>query len=188
MLSHFGNSGYQSRHYSCIQQKEGYCSWYRGMTTRDKTTINATDPWASARPAWNPLPPPWLRPFPHHLLSTSGLLKLTGLWMTKRREQLHCSACFVALLSENLFFCCTDRPYELFLFPPRFNQKPFLQGNRRTINGPITIDPTLNGYSANLQDTTASLYLFPWWTFKSKNHIRKILINQKKTNHHVNLI
>ncbi|XP_038594851.1 metalloproteinase inhibitor 3 [Micropterus salmoides] len=44
MLSHFGYPGYQSRHYACIQQKEGYCSWYRGMTTRDKTTINATDP------------------------------------------------------------------------------------------------------------------------------------------------
>ncbi|XP_022045031.1 metalloproteinase inhibitor 3 [Acanthochromis polyacanthus] len=44
MLSHFGYPGYQSRHYACIQQKEGYCSWYRGMTARDKTTINATDP------------------------------------------------------------------------------------------------------------------------------------------------
>ncbi|MEQ2163946.1 Metalloproteinase inhibitor 3 [Goodea atripinnis] len=44
MLSHFGYPGYQSRHYACIQQKEGYCSWYRGMTTRDKTVINATDP------------------------------------------------------------------------------------------------------------------------------------------------
>uniref|UniRef100_A0A8C6UK78 Metalloproteinase inhibitor 3 n=1 Tax=Neogobius melanostomus TaxID=47308 RepID=A0A8C6UK78_9GOBI len=44
MLSHFGYPGYQSRHYACIQQKEGYCSWYRGMTSRDKTTINATDP------------------------------------------------------------------------------------------------------------------------------------------------
>lgn len=45
MLSHFGYPGYQSRHYACIQQKEGYCSWYRGMTSRDKTTINTTDPW-----------------------------------------------------------------------------------------------------------------------------------------------
>ncbi|XP_032360584.1 metalloproteinase inhibitor 3 [Etheostoma spectabile] len=44
MLSHFGYPGYQSRHYACIQQKEGYCSWYRGMAARDKTTINATDP------------------------------------------------------------------------------------------------------------------------------------------------
>ncbi|KAF3859120.1 hypothetical protein F7725_021519, partial [Dissostichus mawsoni] len=44
MLSHFGYPGYQSRHYACIQQKEGYCSWYRGMTSRDKTAINATDP------------------------------------------------------------------------------------------------------------------------------------------------
>ncbi|XP_008399693.2 metalloproteinase inhibitor 3 [Poecilia reticulata] len=44
MLSHFGYPGYQSRHYACIQQKEGYCSWYRGMTSRDKTIINATDP------------------------------------------------------------------------------------------------------------------------------------------------
>ncbi|KAI4802960.1 hypothetical protein KUCAC02_006525, partial [Chaenocephalus aceratus] len=26
MLSHFGYPGYQSRHYACIQQKEGYCS------------------------------------------------------------------------------------------------------------------------------------------------------------------
>ena len=44
MLSHFGHPGYQSRHYSCVQQKEGYCSWYRGLTSRDKTIINATDP------------------------------------------------------------------------------------------------------------------------------------------------
>ncbi|TTD62570.1 Metalloproteinase inhibitor 3 [Bagarius yarrelli] len=44
MLSHFGYPGYQSRHYACIQQKEGYCSWYRGMTSRDKTNINTTDP------------------------------------------------------------------------------------------------------------------------------------------------
>ncbi|KAG9329752.1 hypothetical protein JZ751_029792 [Albula glossodonta] len=44
MLSYFGHPGYQSRHYACIQQKEGYCSWYRGMSSRDKTTINATDP------------------------------------------------------------------------------------------------------------------------------------------------
>ncbi|CAB1333754.1 unnamed protein product [Coregonus sp. 'balchen'] len=44
MLSHFGYPGYQSRHYACIQQKEGYCSWYRGMAGRDKTTINSTDP------------------------------------------------------------------------------------------------------------------------------------------------
>ncbi|XP_026182225.1 metalloproteinase inhibitor 3 [Mastacembelus armatus] len=44
MLSHFGNSGYQSRNYACIQQKEGYCSWYRSTTARDKTTINATEP------------------------------------------------------------------------------------------------------------------------------------------------
>lgn len=44
MLSHFGFPGYQSRHYACIQQKEGYCSWYRGTNTRDKLTINTTDP------------------------------------------------------------------------------------------------------------------------------------------------
>ncbi|XP_023671023.1 metalloproteinase inhibitor 3-like [Paramormyrops kingsleyae] len=44
MLSHFGYPGYQSRHYACIHAKEGYCSWYRGVTIRDKTTINATDP------------------------------------------------------------------------------------------------------------------------------------------------
>uniref|UniRef100_A0A671SGD4 Metalloproteinase inhibitor 3-like n=1 Tax=Sinocyclocheilus anshuiensis TaxID=1608454 RepID=A0A671SGD4_9TELE len=44
MLSHFGFPGYQSRHYACIQQKEGYCSWYRGMSARDKLIINTTDP------------------------------------------------------------------------------------------------------------------------------------------------
>uniref|UniRef100_A0A672NEA1 Metalloproteinase inhibitor 3 n=1 Tax=Sinocyclocheilus grahami TaxID=75366 RepID=A0A672NEA1_SINGR len=44
MLSHFGFPGYQSRHYACIQQKEGYCSWYRGMSARDKLVINTTDP------------------------------------------------------------------------------------------------------------------------------------------------
>uniref|UniRef100_A0A671PNX5 TIMP metallopeptidase inhibitor 3 n=1 Tax=Sinocyclocheilus anshuiensis TaxID=1608454 RepID=A0A671PNX5_9TELE len=44
MLSHFGYPGYQSRHYACIQQKEGYCSWYRGVSARDKLIINTTDP------------------------------------------------------------------------------------------------------------------------------------------------
>uniref|UniRef100_A0A3P9H240 Metalloproteinase inhibitor 3 n=1 Tax=Oryzias latipes TaxID=8090 RepID=A0A3P9H240_ORYLA len=44
MLTHFGYPGYQSRHYACIQQKEGYCSWYRGTSNRDRTTTNATDP------------------------------------------------------------------------------------------------------------------------------------------------
>uniref|UniRef100_A0A9J7ZPC1 Metalloproteinase inhibitor 3 n=1 Tax=Cyprinus carpio carpio TaxID=630221 RepID=A0A9J7ZPC1_CYPCA len=44
MLSHFGFPGYQSRHYACIQQKEGYCSWYRGMSARDKLSVNTTDP------------------------------------------------------------------------------------------------------------------------------------------------
>ncbi|XP_028809966.1 metalloproteinase inhibitor 3 [Denticeps clupeoides] len=44
LLSHFGYPGYQARNYACIEQKEGYCSWYRGMTTRDKTTSNTTDP------------------------------------------------------------------------------------------------------------------------------------------------
>ncbi|XP_043943418.1 metalloproteinase inhibitor 3 [Protopterus annectens] len=44
MLSNFGYPGYQSKQYACIQQKEGYCSWYRGWTSPDKTTINATDP------------------------------------------------------------------------------------------------------------------------------------------------
>ncbi|XP_056280645.1 metalloproteinase inhibitor 3 [Pseudoliparis swirei] len=45
MLSHFGYPGYQARHYACIEQKEGYCSWYRGMASRDKkNAINATDP------------------------------------------------------------------------------------------------------------------------------------------------
>ncbi|XP_051976709.1 metalloproteinase inhibitor 3-like [Xyrauchen texanus] len=44
VLSHFGYPGYQTRNYACIQQKEGYCNWYRGMTTRDKVTINTTDP------------------------------------------------------------------------------------------------------------------------------------------------
>lgn len=45
MLSpHFSYPGHQWRHYACIQQKEGYCSWYRGTNTRDKLTINTTDP------------------------------------------------------------------------------------------------------------------------------------------------
>ncbi len=48
MLSQFGYPGYQTRHYACIQQKEGYCSWYRGMSARDKLIINTTDPWEPA--------------------------------------------------------------------------------------------------------------------------------------------
>lgn len=52
MLSHFGYPGYQSRHYACIQQKEGYCSWYRGMISRDKTNMNTTDPWNIPTVSW----------------------------------------------------------------------------------------------------------------------------------------
>ncbi|KAK1168754.1 metalloproteinase inhibitor 3-like [Acipenser oxyrinchus oxyrinchus] len=44
MLSYIGYPGHQSRHYACIQQKEGYCSWYRGWAPPDKTIINTTDP------------------------------------------------------------------------------------------------------------------------------------------------
>ncbi|KAM9203183.1 metalloproteinase inhibitor 3 [Mergus octosetaceus] len=44
MLSNFGHSGYQAKHYACIQRVEGYCSWYRGWAPPDKTIINATDP------------------------------------------------------------------------------------------------------------------------------------------------
>ncbi|KAM6304132.1 metalloproteinase inhibitor 3 [Podargus strigoides] len=44
MLSNFGHSGYQAKHYACIQRTEGYCSWYRGWAPPDKTIINATDP------------------------------------------------------------------------------------------------------------------------------------------------
>ncbi|KFP10179.1 Metalloproteinase inhibitor 3, partial [Egretta garzetta] len=44
MLSNFGHSGYQAKHYACIQRAEGYCSWYRGWAPPDKTIINATDP------------------------------------------------------------------------------------------------------------------------------------------------
>ncbi|KAB0353104.1 hypothetical protein FD754_017961, partial [Muntiacus muntjak] len=44
MLSNFGYPGYQSKHYACIRQKGGYCSWYRGWASPDKSIINATDP------------------------------------------------------------------------------------------------------------------------------------------------
>lgn len=44
MLSNFGYPGYQSKHYACIRQKGGYCSWYRGWAHPDKSTTNATDP------------------------------------------------------------------------------------------------------------------------------------------------
>ncbi|KAF3814485.1 hypothetical protein GH733_017643 [Mirounga leonina] len=44
MLSNFGYPGYQSKHYACIRQKGGYCSWYRGWAPPDKSIINATDP------------------------------------------------------------------------------------------------------------------------------------------------
>lgn len=44
MLSNFGYPGYQSKHYACIRQKGGYCSWYRGWAPPDKSVINATDP------------------------------------------------------------------------------------------------------------------------------------------------
>ncbi|XP_010119284.1 PREDICTED: metalloproteinase inhibitor 3 [Chlamydotis macqueenii] len=44
MLSNFGHSGHQAKHYACIQRVEGYCSWYRGWAPPDKTIINATDP------------------------------------------------------------------------------------------------------------------------------------------------
>ncbi|XP_028661255.1 metalloproteinase inhibitor 3-like [Erpetoichthys calabaricus] len=44
LLSYIGYPGHQSRHYTCIQQKEGFCSWYRGWAPPDKTIINATDP------------------------------------------------------------------------------------------------------------------------------------------------
>nr|XP_056703552.1 metalloproteinase inhibitor 3 [Euleptes europaea] len=44
MLSNFGLSGSQSKYFACIQQKEGYCSWYRAWAPPDKTIINATDP------------------------------------------------------------------------------------------------------------------------------------------------
>uniref|UniRef100_A0A8C2NSA3 Metalloproteinase inhibitor 3 n=1 Tax=Capra hircus TaxID=9925 RepID=A0A8C2NSA3_CAPHI len=33
-----------SKHYACIRQKGGYCSWYRGWAPPDKSIINATDP------------------------------------------------------------------------------------------------------------------------------------------------
>ncbi|XP_067855749.1 metalloproteinase inhibitor 3 [Heptranchias perlo] len=44
MLSDQGYMGHQAKHYVCIRQKEGYCSWYRGAAPPDKTRINATDP------------------------------------------------------------------------------------------------------------------------------------------------
>uniref|UniRef100_H3B3W2 Metalloproteinase inhibitor 3 n=1 Tax=Latimeria chalumnae TaxID=7897 RepID=H3B3W2_LATCH len=44
MITNFGHPGHQSKHYACIQQKEGYCSWYRGWAPPDKTSINTTDP------------------------------------------------------------------------------------------------------------------------------------------------
>ncbi|OBS80117.1 hypothetical protein A6R68_21680 [Neotoma lepida] len=44
MLSNFGYPGYQSKHYACIRQKGGYCSWYRGWAPPDKSISNATDP------------------------------------------------------------------------------------------------------------------------------------------------
>ncbi|TRY82717.1 hypothetical protein DNTS_018777 [Danionella cerebrum] len=44
MQPHLGSHGYQSRHYACIQLKEGYCGWYRGLGDREKVIINTTDP------------------------------------------------------------------------------------------------------------------------------------------------
>lgn len=66
MLSHFGYPGYQSRHYACIQQKEGYCSWYRGMTSRDKTKLNTTDPWNIPAVFVLLPPPPSTTPHTNH--------------------------------------------------------------------------------------------------------------------------
>ncbi|MFT7799716.1 metalloproteinase inhibitor 3-like [Arapaima gigas] len=43
-ISHFEYPGYQSRYFACIQRKEGYCSWYRGLSSHDKVVTNATDP------------------------------------------------------------------------------------------------------------------------------------------------
>lgn len=60
MLSNFGHSGYQAKHYACIQRVEGYCSWYRGWAPPDKTIINATDPWARYPFLISPLPYLWL--------------------------------------------------------------------------------------------------------------------------------
>ncbi|KPP67205.1 metalloproteinase inhibitor 3-like [Scleropages formosus] len=44
MISHFEAPGFQSRHYACVRKKEGYCSWYRGVSSYNKTMSNATDP------------------------------------------------------------------------------------------------------------------------------------------------
>lgn len=44
MAASFGYPGHQSKHYACIRQKGGSCSWYRGWAPPDKTIINATDP------------------------------------------------------------------------------------------------------------------------------------------------
>ncbi|XP_072123798.1 metalloproteinase inhibitor 3-like isoform X2 [Mobula birostris] len=43
MLSDQGYMGYQAKNYGCMEYK-GYCSWYRGASTVDKSKINATDP------------------------------------------------------------------------------------------------------------------------------------------------
>ncbi|KAK1341545.1 hypothetical protein QTO34_017960 [Cnephaeus nilssonii] len=44
MAASFGYPGHQTKHYACIRQKGGSCSWYRGWAPPDKTIINATDP------------------------------------------------------------------------------------------------------------------------------------------------
>lgn len=112
MLSHFGNSGYQSRHYACIQQKEGYCSWYRGMTARDKTIINATDPWVWTLPCLKPTVASLTPSLPLITSqSISGLLKLAGLedcssWRSVNDKRLNLFLClFSGTPYRNQYLC-----------------------------------------------------------------------------------